>query len=487
MFRQKFNLNYGVLLLIFCAGLFFRLKLYFLNLNLHMDEANLALNLIDRSYLGFFKPLQHLQIAPPLFLVLSKFIYQFSLFNFVPRFSDLILRLIPLVSGIAAIPAFGYFLKKLFKNKFITGFGMLLLAISPAAISYSSIFKQYSTELLITVLMLILFLKINFEKKNFSYFLLLGLTQFFSMSSFFVMAGGFSYIILKAFQQKKLKEFFKGFAYFLVPALLYILIFLIPVYSSQYADMADYWNLSFSMASNPFDYLKVLLFYLFRIHAVTFLSLYLVFSAIIMGIKNFKLFSLTISPLLITYFAVILKQYPLDERFVLFLLPLIVITLLYPLVFIPEKIYHSRGWIFQIILLCLLVFGSLKLPPVEAIVVKQETGRDVWEYLNEHYDAKTPIIIGHSLSANLYYRMFYIHSLKIYNAALADNWAEVLKSLPDGDYYLVISRYEQYGEDFALALSQYADILEQKEFKPSRMPDVQGVKSGRLIKIRKIS
>ena len=120
MFKLKFNTGYCFFILIFCIGLFFRLKLYFLNLSFHCDEANLALNLISRSYPELFLPLERLQVAPPFFLDLSKIFYQFAFFNFTPRVSDLMLRLIPLVSGIAAIPAFGFLLQRLFKNKFIT-------------------------------------------------------------------------------------------------------------------------------------------------------------------------------------------------------------------------------------------------------------------------------------------------------------------------------------------------------------------------------
>ena len=190
MFKLKFNTGYCFFLLIFCIGLFFRLKLYFLNLSFHCDEANLALNLISRSYPELFQPLERLQVAPPFFLVLSKIFYQFAFFNFTPRVSDLMLRLIPLVSGIAAIPAFGFLLQRLFKNKFVTAAGMLILALAPSAVLYSCIFKQYSTELLVSILTLILFSKIDLKVRNFKPFLLLGLMPFLSLSSFFVLAAG---------------------------------------------------------------------------------------------------------------------------------------------------------------------------------------------------------------------------------------------------------------------------------------------------------
>lgn len=114
------------------------------------------------------------------------------------------LRLIPLVSGIAAIPAFGFLLQRLFKNKFITAAGMLILALAPSAVLYSCIFKQYSTELLVSILTLILFSKIDLKVRNFKPFLLLGLMPFLSLSSFFVLAGGFCYLWVKERPSKNL-------------------------------------------------------------------------------------------------------------------------------------------------------------------------------------------------------------------------------------------------------------------------------------------
>lgn len=119
MFKLKFNTGYCFFILIFCIGLFFRLKLYFLNLSFHCDEANLALNLISRSYPELFQPLERLQVAPPFFLVLSKIFYQFAFFNLLRVFR---IYAPPDTSGIrySAIPAFGFLLQRLLKINFVT-------------------------------------------------------------------------------------------------------------------------------------------------------------------------------------------------------------------------------------------------------------------------------------------------------------------------------------------------------------------------------
>ena len=488
MFKLKFNAGYCFFILIFCIGLFFRLKLYFLNLSFHCDEANLALNLISRSYPELFLPLERLQVAPPFFLVLSKIFYQFAFFNFTPRVSDLMLRLIPLVSGIAAIPAFGFLLQRLFKNKFITAAGMLILALAPSAVLYSCIFKQYSTELLVSILTLILFSKIDLKVRNFKPFLLLGLMPFLSLSSFFVLAGGFCYLWVKERCSRNLAY---GTGVFLAVLVFYTFVFLIPVHSRYYHDMSDYWNASFSMASGIFSYVKILLFYLFRTYAGISLAVILFFVSVLLMLRNLKVFCFTAIPVLLAYIGVITKHYPLDERLMVFIIPLVIIILLYPFTLIPHRIYKSYSGILYLILAVFITVGSLKFPsPIEYIVTKPEAARNVWEYLNKNYDGKTPVILGYSLNTNVYYKMFY-NKFNYCNFILINNTKETLKNLPAGDYYIVLTGCEFYqnllGSDFDTFLKEASEfeILESTEFIPPHINGFTEINSGRLLKIRK--
>lgn len=492
MINKKFNFYLPVFALIFCAGLFLRLKLYCTNLSLHCDEANLALNLITRSGFELFKPLERLQVAPPLFLVVSKMIYQFAFFNFIPRISDMLLRLFPLICGITAIPAFGYLLQKLFNNKFITASGMLLLSFAPSAVLYSCVFKQYSTELLITIVTLIIFLKIDLENIKYRYFIFLGIMPYFSLSSFFVLSGGFCYLLGKSIKNKTSKNFLCGTGIFMLLIILYAFVFLIPVYSAHFKDMADYWNKTFLAASGLFDYIKVLLFYLFR-NNVNFLCPYVIFSLILMY-RTKKIFCLTAIPLFITFAEVFTKHYPLDERLMLFIIPIVIIILLYPLSLIPQKFYDKKP-VIQCLVLCIVaICGLCSFPPsIEKIVTKPETARDVWEYLDKTYDNKTPVALGYSLNTNVYYKIFYFNRFKYCNFVFINNMEETLKNLPKGEYYIIISRFELYknlsGKDFFEYLDNAKNIivLESKRFIPDYIKGFTEENSGLLVKIRKCS
>ena len=245
------------------------------------------------------------------------------------------------------------------------------------------------------------------------------------------------------------------------------------------------------MASGIFSYVKILLFYLFRTYAGISLAASLFFVSVLLMLRNLKVFCFTAIPVLLAYIGVITKHYPLDERLMVFIIPLVIIILLYPLTLIKHRIYKSYSAILYLILAVFITVGSLKFPsPIEYIVTKPEAARNVWEYLADNYDGKTPVMLGYSLNTNLYYRMFY-KDFKSCDFVLINNTEETLKNLPSGDYYIVITGYEFYrnllGKDFDAFLkeAQGIEVLEAAEFIPPHIEGFAEINSGRLIKIRK--
>ncbi len=445
--------------IIILAGVFLRLKLWIFNPGLHCDEASLALNLFDTSFAGLFMPLIRLQVAPPLFLVLSKYFYRFVCLNYTPDFSDMMLRLIPLLSGAAAIPAFGYLLNLLFKNKWINLAGMFLLALNSCAISYSCIFKQYSTEMLVTILTFTLFAGLKFNQKY--KFFLLGLMPCFSMTSFFLYPGCFLALVLKYWNKKM--ELFKGFCVFLIPFLTFVLFFLIPVSKTHYSNMESYWSETFALASNLFIYLKLLFCLLFRVANPLIIYGIFIVSIFLMIYKKYQLVLYTVVPIFVTYLFTLTRHYPLSERFILFLLPVVLIILLYPLTFITKKISAV------IIGIIIMISGLRGILPAEIVHLKQEYAKEAWEYLVQNYDGSSPVIMGEDFVTNLYYRTFYPENINYYDEAFSGkkNSDKILSYLPEGVWYIIVSRYDdKYYSEFAEYLEQ-VEVLDYKTFELS--------------------
>jgi uncharacterized membrane protein len=117
--------------------------------SLGLDEARLAVNVASRSLLELLRPLDLDQTAPPLFLWGERLVFQLL------GHSDCGLRLLPVAAGTAAV-----LLMYPLALRFLSGAEARLAAMigifCPLLITYSNAMKQYSVELLVAVLLLLL-------------------------------------------------------------------------------------------------------------------------------------------------------------------------------------------------------------------------------------------------------------------------------------------------------------------------------------------
>ena len=201
---ESINLNkknppwFKVIVITLCLiGFFLRLYFYGINRSLWADEANLALNLVNRSFLGLFKPLDFGQGAPIGFLLIQKSI-QSLLGN-----KDYILRILPLIAGLISVPMM-YSVSKRYLGQFPTLVSLGMFVFSPKLIYYSSELKQYSTDVLVALLLFYLApkcLEDEAEPRNLMSFGIAGsIGLWISHPSFFVFIGilltlGFSFVV----------------------------------------------------------------------------------------------------------------------------------------------------------------------------------------------------------------------------------------------------------------------------------------------------
>src|SRR5512143_3859115 len=106
--RWKASLSWErvVLAMLILVGVMLRLRQYLTDRSLWVDEAMLALNIVNRSFAELFKPLDYNQGAPIGFLLVEK-----SLDSIIGR-NELVLRLFPLLAGLCSLWLFYLLLKR---------------------------------------------------------------------------------------------------------------------------------------------------------------------------------------------------------------------------------------------------------------------------------------------------------------------------------------------------------------------------------------
>src|SRR5687767_7143676 len=176
------NIITGAILL---AGVLLRFRQYLTGRSLWLDEAMLALNIVDRNFLDLFKPLDYDQGAPIGFMLVEK---TFSLIFGRNEFS---LRLFPFLVGVISLWLF-YLLLKHFTRGPALWVGLALFAFNPRLIYYSSEVKQYIVDVAMTILLLLIAMPL-FQQPSRKRFLMLAiaglLALWFSHPSLFVLAG----------------------------------------------------------------------------------------------------------------------------------------------------------------------------------------------------------------------------------------------------------------------------------------------------------
>ncbi len=141
--RPRQLLLLGLILL--TLGLAWRVERWGLNAPLWGDEAYIGNNLLVRDYHTILlPPLEHNQVAPPLFLMLELFISR------TLGFSELVLRLPALLAGVVGLLLFAWFVRRnLSPRSAVLALGFL--AASYYAARHASEVKPYSSDLAISL------------------------------------------------------------------------------------------------------------------------------------------------------------------------------------------------------------------------------------------------------------------------------------------------------------------------------------------------
>ena len=142
-------------LVVLAVGVAARIRQWAGGRSLWLDEVLIADNLVSRGFVDLVRrPLSHSQAAPVLWLELER--ASVELFGAGERS----LRLVPLLSGVAVL-GLTLLLARAVLPRVLTPIPVGLVALQPALIYYSNEVKQYSTDVLVVLVVVLLALRIR--------------------------------------------------------------------------------------------------------------------------------------------------------------------------------------------------------------------------------------------------------------------------------------------------------------------------------------
>jgi hypothetical protein len=400
-------------------------ELFFVNKNLWLDEAMLANAILNTSLSDLFlKSLPFCQSAPIAFIFFTKYLcYLFGK-------QEIILRLLPFLSGIAIIIFSALFAKKIKNDKMFIFLYTYATGWSLHYLHFSTEFKQYTVEAIATMLILYIYM-LNYKeiisgKLTLSFIFTLFISSFFSTPSILISSS----IIITLFLISPISIYNFIKTNLKINILLAILLctyyFTFLKYHSN-KELVDWWGPAFIPANfeQAVQMINAPLFGIFTSNydfGHTGLALIFIISLVFMGaILLRKTYSLHIVLIIfITIFTSIsvLKIYPFafpyisGSRLILFCIPLLFIFPTFALSIIINKLLINRNNL-KIFLILILLF----IFPIHIFSYdkggEQQT-KSLIHAINEHKKQSDKILLYvYSVPAYLYYQKTDTHKFDI--------------------------------------------------------------------------
>lgn len=383
---------------IFSAVILSLVQLIF-NRSLWLDEASLALNIVNRSYSDLLKPLSYDQAAPIGFLYIEKF------FANLLSNTDFSLRIFPYITYLLSIPLTIKLAFRISDSKMLSLLAGAMLSLNHQIITYSSEAKQYSTDILVVLLLInaALALSDNFNLRRLIVYTFISVVAIWmsNIAVLMIFVMGIYLLYTQLIQKKNYLTLIPILAS-MVSFIIYYILFIHNHPLEEY--MRNYWRPTF-MPLNPFTYE----FYWF------FLKSWGEFYY-----KNFTHGFFGVIPLLVSLFGLILlfkkKQwlwlflivvptllhaalsgmelYPFYVRFLLYLIPIYTILYAFSVNQIFIKLQQKYSKLPK--LLMLMPIFIFALPYTFKFPHQQEEIKPVLQYLNNNINKKDKIYLYYS-------------------------------------------------------------------------------------------
>jgi hypothetical protein len=426
-------LNY-LCLTILLFGIFVRLVQYFSNRSLWGDETYLALNIVNRSYLELLQPLDYSQAAPFGFLWVEKLAIQL-LGN-----SEYSLRLFPLIAGIVSLIAL-YKLGKGRVSAIAVPVALVLFACLRHPLYYATEVKQYSSDVMVALLLCLLLIPLQDKILGKGRTLLIGLLGTLAIClshpAIFTLGGvAVASLVTTSAERRKAVFFNRLPAYFIWIASFGVVYFLTIANAMRSESLQNAWGPEYP--ASMFDIVWLLdslgrFFYRpLGFHGKTdgIAIAVFVIGCIACFRKHRVTFLVLIAPMVATLTATYLHKYPFRGRLVLFLTPFFILIMAEGLAFLLAQFQQWRqSWANKVWAIAGAVLACLVLLPAIAQATdflisprKVQEIRPVIEYIKTHQAPTDTIYLNDGVAVHQfrYYADRYGYSRSDYVEGYAD-------------------------------------------------------------------
>jgi len=345
----------SILYICILIGLYFVMYQSFYNMNIWNDESALAVNIINRTFNELLQPLWHSQVAPIAYLYMEKFL------TIISGKDEHTLRFFALFSYIISIPMTYLVAHKLTNNKTLSLFAATLFSINITFVWYANQVKQYSSDVLFTLIIIYLTLTLSFEKVRsvLIYGVVGAIAIWFSNPSIIILATSGLYLLIVEVYKKRNYKILYSFILLTVSFIVYYMLF---IYNHPAAPfMKEYWKHFFFPIWSSWDdmaqflnaNLDGVLYSVVRIknYIIIIWILFLFFIIYTLARKNYKVVYFIFMPLVLHLILSGYQLYPFNTRLVLYILSLLVIFYAYSL----YSLYEFLSKIIKIPILLLLI------------------------------------------------------------------------------------------------------------------------------------
>jgi hypothetical protein len=365
--NKLFTLSFVLILI---TGVAMRCYQYFMGRSLWEDEAHLALNFMSRDFATLLQPLDYIQAAPPLFLLTVKLCTVF--FGFGPKS----LHLFPFIISVLSLPLYYFLARKLTGRRLAALSAFLLFSVNIALIYFSSELKTYGVDVVMYTVLVWLMVS-DSERVRLNRNILLCI-----VGSLFIFYSNITFIVLFCIGCDLLSGWISNrkvnkqeLSVMLCWFVLYVAYYFTFIYHHPHAAaQRKAYDHGFPPL-NPFsqefilfmqerwkDFAFLRMLYITEGKVFGYLLLLVLAAGIIAGIrqKRYRLLLYTIVPVCVHFVLAQLHIYPFLYRFILYIVPGMMILMGFGLYSIARLISRKTfSWVGPVLAVACIYFFAI--------------------------------------------------------------------------------------------------------------------------------